>query len=128
MFEDPIAIIEQRLASSWSTTVVDYDNTSFKPVLGTPFVRLQVEWVSTNQVSIGGRVRGEGYIDLSIFVPANTGTRVANGMADDLAAVFNRYASGGLQCKVARTVRVGQQEEWYHLKVLTPFIFDQCLV
>jgi hypothetical protein len=127
MFKDAIALIEKRLAAQWTDTAIDYDNVNFKPTLGTSFVRVQVEWVSTDRVSIGGRVRGSGYIDLSIFAPVNKGVQDVNKIADDLAAIFDGYHSDGLVCNVSRTVRVGQQEEWYQLKVITPFIFDQCL-
>jgi hypothetical protein len=126
MFEDAISIIENHLVDNWSRTPIDYDNVEFSPVRGTPFVRLQVEWVNTTLTSIGGRAKGEGYIDLSIFVPANTGTTISSSMADELATMFNRLLNGALHCQVARTQRIGSFEEWYQVKVLVPFIYDQC--
>ena len=126
MFEQANFIIENHLADNWSATLIDYDNIEFNPIRGTSFIRLQVEWVDANVTSIGGRTKGEGYIDLSIFVPSNSGTEAAFLMADELAVLFNRFQSGALRFNVARTVRVGKQEQWYHIKVLVPFTYDQC--
>jgi len=126
MFEQANLIIEQRLADTWAATPIDYDNVEFNPVVGQAFVRLQVEWVESAITSIGGRVKGEGYIDLSIFVPSNTGTQLVSSYADILAGIFNKYREGALECRAARTQRVGKQEEWYQMKVIIPFKYDQC--
>lgn len=126
MFKEANDLIEARLFDNWVTTPIDYDNVEYNPVRGTAFVRLQIEWTSTDVISIGGLARGVGYIDLSIFVPNNTGTSMVNGLADNLASLFNKWKSGGLKCLAARTLRVGKQEEWYQLKVTIPFTYDEC--
>ncbi|RLC88519.1 MAG: hypothetical protein DRJ03_02610 [Chloroflexi bacterium] len=126
MFEQANYIIENRLADNWVRTLVDYDNVEFNPVRGVSFVRLQVEWVDAVVTSLGGRTKGEGYIDLSIFVPSNEGTTNAFQMADELAILFNRFMEGAIKFNVARTRRVGQQQEWFQVKVLVPFVYDQC--
>lgn len=126
MFENANLKIEQMLQAGWTTTPIDFDNVTYSPKRGVPWVRLQVEWTSTNSVSIGGLDRGEGYVDLSIFVPTNTGTITANRMADSIAEIYEKVQDGGLKFKVGRTQRIGQQEEWYQLKVLIPFTYDEC--
>jgi len=126
MFEAATSSIEDRLRANWTDTLIDWDNVEFTPVRGVSFVRLQIEWTSTDTVSVGGRDRGEGYINLSVFVPANTGTEVVTKMADDLSVIFNKWDDGSIRFKVARTIRIGQQEQWYRLDVLVPFTYDEC--
>jgi len=126
MFEEANLIIESRLADNWVRTLIDFDNVEFNPARGTPYIRLQIEWVGSSVTSLGGRTKGEGYIDLSIFVPSNSSITDVSQMADELAVLFNRYQEGALRFNVARTVRVGNQEQWYQLKVLVPFTYDQC--
>lgn len=126
MFFEVDKMIEDRLRAEWSGTAIDWDNVEFTPVRGTPFIRLQVEWVDTNTISSGGLDRGEGYVNISMFMPANTGTEgVAQG-ADMVALVFNKWDNGYLKFGVARTMRVGQQESWYRLDVIIPFTVDEC--
>jgi len=127
MFEAANILIEDRLRTKWLDTLIDWDNVEFNPVRGTSFVRLQIEWVDANAVSVGGRNRGDGYINLSVFVPSNTGTQTATKMADDLAAIFDKWDTGNLRFKIARITRVGEQEQWYRLDVLVPFTYDECL-
>ena len=127
MFEAANTLIEDRLRALWSGTLIDWDNVEFAPVRGIPWVRLQIEWVDANQISAGGLDRGDGYINLSSFVASNTGTLNVSIMCDQLAAIFNKWNTGALRFKVARTVRVGEQEQWYRRDVLVPFTYDECL-
>ncbi len=127
MFNEADVLIEERLRAQWLQTLIDWDNVEFTPVRGTPFVRLQIEWNTSDVVAVGGvRVRGEGYINLSAFVPSGTGTQDVSKMADDLAGIFDKWDTGKLKFKVAFTQRVGQQEQWFQVDVITPFTYDTC--
>ncbi len=126
MFEVANTLIEEKLRADWIDTLIDWDNVEFNPVRGVAFIRLQTEWVGTLSISVGGRDRGAGYVNVSIFVPANTGTESATVMADQIAAIFNKWESGGLRFNVAKTRRIGQQEQWYRLDVEIPFAYDEC--
>lgn len=126
MFKQADTIITERLQSNWVATPIDFDNVRYVPTKGTPFVRLQTMWAETSLVSVTGRARGIGYIDIDIFVPYNTGTSIISEMADNIAALYNRYREDGLECEVATTQRIGEREEWYQLKVTVPFKYDEC--
>jgi len=126
MFNEPTELIEARLKANWTDTLIDWDNVEFNPVTGTAFIRLQIEWTDTNTKSIGGRNVGEGYTNISIFYPYNKGIAKISKMADDIAAIFDKWDIGPLKFKVSRTVRIGQQEEWYRLDVITPFTYEEC--
>ncbi len=126
MFKEATDLIEDRLTTLWSTTPIDGDNVEYNPIRGTAFVRLQIEWTDTTNVSVGGRVVGEGYVDLSLFIPTNTGTSTLNGLADDLAAIYNKWDTGALRFLSATTQRIGEQDQWYQLKVIIPFSYQEC--
>jgi hypothetical protein len=127
MFEAANNLIETRLKAQWgSTTAIDWDNVEFRPVIGTPFIRLLIDWTDNNSISIGGLDRGEGYINISIFETANKGTKHVTSMADSLSAIFRKWSSGGLQFRVPRIITIGKQEEWYRLDVIIPFKYDEC--
>lgn len=126
MFEQADALIVDRLDDNWNETPIDFDNMEFVPIRGIAFIRLQIQWAVTELTSIGGRAKGEGFIDISIFVPSKTGTRRAARMADDLSYIFNRWASGTLEFKAATVQRVGEYNEWFQIKVLVPFKYDEC--
>ena len=126
MFKAVTQLIETHLSASWNQTPIAFDGVEFSPTRGTPFVRLQVEWVDTAQVSIGNMVRGEGYAMFSVFTPSNQGSQPALNFADQLAAIFTKWTDGGLTLFLARTVRVGMHDEWYQVNVLIPFKYDKC--
>jgi hypothetical protein len=126
MFEAANTLIETRLKTRWTTTKIDWDNVEFNPVRGTSFVRLDIEWIANSSISIGGLDRGEGYINLSIFVPSNTGTKVITSMADSLSAIFRKWTSGNLQFGVPRIIGKGEQEEWFRNDLIIPFKYDEC--
>jgi len=126
MFEYIEELIETRLETEWTQTEIDFDNVPFSSVIGTSFIRLQVENVDTNLISIGGRSRGYGIILISVFTPAQTGARSGAKMADDLAAIFNLWHYEQLKCGLARVTRIGEEKEWYQLNVEIPFQYDEC--
>lgn len=126
MFKEATDLIEGMLYNGWGQTPITFDNVEYNPQRNSAFLRVQIEWVNTAPIAIGGRARGTGYIDLSLFVPQNTGTSQVNGLADDLSVIFNLIQNGALKFGAASTQRVGIQDEWYQLKVLIPFTYDEC--
>ena len=124
MFKTVTKTIEDMLKAGWTATKIDFDNVEFKPKAGDPFVRLQIEWVES--VSNVTRSRGMGYLNLSIFYPCNKGTEIVNDYADQLSALYSRISVGQLKFGEGKTQRIGQQETWYRLDVIVPFIYDKC--
>ncbi len=127
MFEAATTLIEDKLRAEWLQTLIDWDNVEFTPARGTAFVRLQIEWLDNAIATVGGtRTKANGYTNVSVFVPTNTGTQAVSKMADDLALIFDKWDTGELKFKVATIQRVGQQEQWFRLDVITPFTYDNC--
>lgn len=127
MFEEVTNLIEGRFLSEWDGDNVQYDNVQYRPVVGQPFVRLNIQWVDTNIVSIGGRIKAEGYVQVGVFIPSNTSTVSALKMADQVGNIFNKWQSGNLIFTVARIIRVGNFKEWYQVNVLIPFTYAKCI-
>ena len=128
MYEAITSLVENQLRDNWADTLVDWDNVEFTPVIGTAFIRLQIEITNADSISIGRRDRADGYINVSIFVPANTGSVQANAFVDKIGVIFNRWITTAIKFGIARTQRVGQQESWYRLDVVVPFTYDMCVV
>lgn len=126
MYSETRAIIESRFKDNWTDTPIDIDNTEYTPTPGQSFVRLQIEWVDAQSTSIGGRTKGTGYVDFSIFIPYGVGTEVADSYSDLLADLFSRYRESALRMLVATARRIGQQGNWHHTKVMVPFEYDTC--
>ncbi len=126
MFEEATTLIEDKFRAEWTDTLIDWENVEFNPVRGQPFVRLIIEWTDNNTISVGGLDRGEGYTNISVFIPGNDGTENLSKMCDDLAVIFNKWDTGGLKFKVARKIRVGGYDEWYQVNLITPFTYDEC--
>lgn len=127
MFSDANSIIERRLDANWTATPIQYDNVRYIPAIGTAFIRMQIEWATANVVSIGGRIKAEGYVLLSIFTPAGEGTSVPLGYADTLASLFNMYHEDAIKLLAAVINRVGMQKEWFQVNVEIPFSYDACV-
>ena len=127
MFEEAHLYIEDRLTDNWAETPIDLDNQEFTPIRGISFVRLQILWAVTNPTSIGGRVLGSGFIDISIFTPSGTGSRRAFRMADDIGAIFNKWQYLALKTGVANIQRAGNEKEWYQVKAIVPFTYEECV-
>ena len=128
MYTEITSLIEDQLRDNWTDTLVDWDNVEFKPERGTAFIRLQTEITNANPISIGRRDRAAGYINVSIFVPANTGSVQVNILADKIGVIFNRWITTAIKFGIARTQRIGQQESWYRIDVIVPFTYDYCIV
>lgn len=126
MFERTYKAIEKRVQDNWVTTPVDYDNGKFTPTAGTPYIRLQIEFAGSDQISVGGLERGVGLIYVSIFVTKGDGSRAATTLADTIRTLFKNQYDDGVRYLASYLQRVGEQNEWYQLNVLIPFKSDEC--
>lgn len=130
-FEDEAKAIEIRLTTNWTTTPIRYVNAPFKET-DQPYVALFVLDGDGHQISLGPVAlrRWVGIIVIQIFVPQDSGSRVAKTYATTLAAIFDRVefstdASGLIRCRVPALREVGIINGWYQLNVEVPFIRDK---
>ena len=130
-FAEEAKAIETRLAAGWTTTPIRYDNAPF-PETTAPYVALFILDGDGNQISLGAVAlrRWVGLIVLQIFVPQDTGTRLAKGYANTLGALFDRaefpVENGGLiRCRVPSIAEIGIRNGWNQLNVTIPFTRDK---
>jgi len=128
-FQDIRTAVEARLSAKWTTTAISWDNVPYTPIAETPFIRLLINEVSSQQISMATIPchRIIGLIHIPIMVPVGTGTQVACGYADTLAGVFRNANFSSITCRSPKIVRVGDIGEHYQVSFLVDFWYDVAL-
>lgn len=91
------AIYEGRLAT-WAAArspalTVAWENKPFTPVTGAVYLQASLLPAETGSETLLGEHRAyRGVFQVNIVAPINTGPGAANGIADELAALFVNYA------------------------------------
>lgn len=126
MYESTENAIETHLFDNWNNTGIDFDNVNFKPSNGVPFIRLQIEWVNSEQISIGGLDRNYGYVNISVFVEKNISNQLINNYLDELKELFSKKQLGNIKFKTATVKRRGSNRNWFRKDLIVPFQVDEC--
>ena len=115
--------IEARLATNWTTTSIDFENGSFVPTPGTPWIRCMILMGEAFALAFGRAAAMEysGIIDIGIFVTRLSGTALARTYADTLAALFHMKKFGTVDCDEASVMPAGVEVDWCHFIVSIPF-------
>lgn len=124
------SLIEGHLHDNWSTTDIAYQNVSYKPTIGTPFIQCNIMPAFGSQKDIGSLnnlFEFVGIISIGIFTPKDEGTKTGYDLATLLQTLFLRYDTGGLQCKIGHVKIVGENESWWHVNITIPYTFDEIL-
>jgi hypothetical protein len=128
MFENVQKLIEKRLRDNWTFTEIDWDNVRFNPTRGTAWIRCRVDWSASESRAAGPRVHSEGFVLISIFVPAEQSVIPGVSLAEEVHRLFSLWQVGDLTMRAAHTERVGQVKEWYQLNVVVPFYYNECMI
>ena len=130
-FDGTRQAIESRLKANWTTTPIRFENVPFQETAA-PYVALFILDGEGSEVSIGSPVvrRWPTVIKIQVFVPEETGTKLARTYADSLGAIFDRAqfsagSSGTLTCRVPSIVGVGVTNGWYQMNVTIPLKRDR---
>lgn len=115
--------IETRLIMNWTTTPIAFDNGSFVPTPGTPWIRCSILMGEAFALAFGRAVAVEcsGIIDIGIFVPRLSGTALARAYADTLAALFHMQKFETVDCDEASVQNLGIDDSWYHFVLSIPY-------
>lgn len=123
--------IESRLAANWTTTPIRYENVPFRETVG-PYIALFILDGEGEQISLGTPAlrRWPGVIKIQVFVPQDTGTKLARTYADILGILFDRAQfssgnSGTIRCRVPSILHVGVTNGWDQINVTIPFVRDR---
>ena len=127
--QDIRAAIEGRLSTNWTSTDISWDNVPYTPEASTAFIRLLIDEVDSNQISIANIPchRIIGIIHIPIMVPTGTGTQTAKGYSDALGDIFRNANFSDITCRSPKTVRVGDVGEFYQYSFLINFWADKAL-
>ena len=120
-------ILAARMAE-WTTTPICWPNTPPLESTGVPWVRFAVietgdttEYVTTG----GGPVIPGGLVVVQVFAPSGEGDGDASALADQIAALFRGYSSGGLFCGKIRRSVVGTNDGWYQINISAPWLYTE---
>ena len=116
-------ILEAKMAT-WTTAPICWPNTKQLTALNAPWVRFNIipfarTWPTTPS---GTKRIMDGEIVVQVFTPSGSGSGTARTLADAIGALFNKYASGGVQCHEPKApVVVGDVDGWYQINAIIPW-------
>jgi hypothetical protein len=119
---------EARIKSTWTETPVAWENTIYKPVEGEAFIEPSLVVADGYKASLsktGALNRFEGFLNINIYVPVNTGTAEAYKIASKVVDIFYSYDIGGIYFETGYPAPSGQQGNWYRLTVTIPFVYNE---
>lgn len=128
------AALENAFITGWgATTPIAYDNVNYTQTLGQSFVRLSVDFLSSNNACVGSRVAGlerqrhEGLVTLVIYVPLDEGTGAAYDLADTYKGIMdNQDITTNLHTGTSDVRRSGEQVDgFWSIICLTTFTSDE---
>lgn len=122
--------IRTRFNTQWaSTTPIKWANVPFDPPNDDAWVELSVGDAGAIQASMGdpgnNTYRHTGAVTVMIFTPSGQGDKEALELADQAAAVFRAWQSGGILFRPAPFIRrIGTKDNWFQVNVVCPFQRD----
>jgi hypothetical protein len=131
-FADTEQIIRERFRDEWSaagrTEPIQYDNSGQE--LKSPdsaWVRLTILPGESRQVEMGNtrRWRRAGLVVVQIFVPASSGTGLAQELGDIVRDIFEGRTVSGVIFRATSLNRTGIEGAWLQYNASTPFQDDE---
>ena len=125
--------IRSRFDTQWSslrpTIPVFFDNAGddVQPPQNSAWVRLTVLPGSSQQVEMGRlrRWRRIGVVAVQIFVPAASGTGLAQELGDTVIEIFEGLTLSSVIFRATSLIRVGLDGAWLQYNANTPFQADE---
>ncbi len=131
-FNDERQAIEAKLAAGFSALTIMFENTPIaQPVAG--WVAITIIQAGAARISVGTTVKRHRYvgnIQIDIFLPERTGSKVARDHADTIEAVFRDQQfsagnSGTITCRTPSIVPGGIENGFYRLILNIPYQRDK---
>lgn len=128
-FEALRSAIYNRFNDNWSGTALSRvawgDNRSPLNVNDGDWVRISYSVTRNQNAEIGrGFQRSEGIITVQIFVPAFSGERGANLLADEVATIFQNKQFNGVTCYTMTPIVVGRNGDAFQLNARVDFEYN----
>ena len=118
---------ESYLASNYTLTDIEYDNTPYTPTKGVPYVYPTVTNTSSRSVlkGVGSLTRYEGKLRFYIYTPLRSGTRESYTIADTLIDLLERNRiAPELTTRQAHYYPANPVGEFHRLVVEIPYILN----
>lgn len=82
--------LEQKLATVTDLPTVAWENTSFQPDMGTPYVRPTIIWGGERKAAVGvdGQILSRGLFLIDLFYPSGVGSAGQDAMASAIKEAF----------------------------------------
>ena len=131
-FQEATTILENRFVSYWSNrTPIETENSRYKPITGTPWVRLGVYELDTERAELGDnpiRKRHFGVVLAEVFVPAFTGKTHSQLFTDaEQSPQYEHIPEITLGTSSTLTEGNVSGGAWYLKTITTPFNFDEII-
>ena len=105
------AAIETALNAITPAISTAWENSSFEPTAGTAYQRVFYRSQPLNPTAGTSRRQENGFVQVSLFYPLQTGTGAAAARAELIRTMFRRgysFTSGGITVKIAQTPEIHQ--------------------
>lgn len=128
----PYNALRNRLEANWNTTPIGWVNEGFDwPNPPVPFIFADVMSLAASQITIGAPgnnlFREQGALNITVFVPLNSGQDLARQYATTLATFFRAKDFNGVVCRSPR-ISHGRVDDvngnWFRIDVFCPFHYD----
>ena len=119
------AALDGRLAALDLGLDIAWENTSFVPAVGSPWLKAAILPGETRQADMGpdgGRNLNRGIYQVSVFYPAGQGSGAARDAADAVISHFRRglaIVSGTVAVRIRRSWRgpAASEADWFQIPV-----------
>jgi len=116
--------IESRPNANWTTTTIDWENVDFNTPNNASWVRLSILNGESGYRAMESKKIHLGIIAVQLFTPINTGTAIARGYVDTLAAIFDDQSFDDVVCGVASIANIGTSDIWHQINITIPYRRD----
>ncbi len=119
--------LQQFFSQRYTRTPVAWENVAYTPNPTQAWVSFKITNTRGNFASVGihARVRREGLINITVYVPKDTGTKAASEIADTITEIFENNQISDFWLFPADIVSSGNIDEWYSVAIIIRFEYDE---
>ncbi len=121
------AALQVALAAITPSVAIAWENEPYKPVVGTPYQRVNLLFATPDNSEIGPNYVEHGFLQVTLAYPIDGGAQLAAGRADLLRSTFKRgftFVYGGVTVLIEKTAQLWPAQidgDRYSLPVRIPF-------
>ena len=111
------------------STKIAWDNVEFTPPNNSEWIRVSMQNVNSEYVSIGEsrNTRRFGLLFFQIFIPENSQTLKMTEIIDKIVEVFETKTLSGFTFDPPNVNEVGITENWFQTNISVSFYYDEVI-